>query len=59
MKKKSNKSTKFLRNIILTFISLAIIVIILKIAPDYTRNDIKDRTNLNKYRINRYTIKSL
>ncbi len=47
MKKINSKSSNhFLRNIIIGVLSLALAVIVLMIAPDYTRTDITDKTNL-------------
>ena len=46
-KHKTKSSTiKFIRNIIIVFISLSVALFILKTAPDYVKNDITDKTNL-------------
>ncbi len=42
-----NKGKKhFIRNIIISLIALGIVTFILMVAPNYTRNDITNRTNL-------------
>ena len=47
MKKKSSKNENhYLRNIVIGVIGLVSAIIILMIAPDYTRTDIIDKTNL-------------
>ena len=47
MKKNKKKSDNhYIRNTIIGFVSLVLSVAILMIAPDYTRTDITDRTNL-------------
>lgn len=42
----SNPRFKFIRNIFIVLISLFVVLFILKVAPDYARNDITDKTNL-------------
>lgn len=45
-KEKPKSRFKFIRNIFIVLISLFVVLFILKVAPDYVRNDIKDKTNL-------------
>lgn len=46
MKKIDKSNTKFIRNIIISLIALAIVTFILTVAPNYTRNEITDKINL-------------
>ena len=46
LNEKRRKKIKLIRNICIILVSLAIIAVILKLAPDYMRDEITDRTNL-------------
>lgn len=46
MKKIDKSNVKFIRNIIISLIALAIVTFILTVAPNYTRNEITDKINL-------------
>lgn len=43
---KKKKAIKIIRNILIVVMALACILVILKIAPNYKNDDVKDRTNL-------------